>query len=84
MRCYDKKDGMDPSLLFFFLILVMIFCRPGIVGCGNDCCESTCEPADVYKRQVNLCPKVACCALGKKEACHSNPFSAEPRRQPLS
>ena len=35
MRCYDKKDGMDPSLLFFFLILVMIFCRPGIVGCGN-------------------------------------------------
>ncbi|MCB6992276.1 hypothetical protein LI177_02020 [bacterium 210820-DFI.6.37] len=59
MRRYDdQREGRDTSLLFFFLILVMIFCKPGIVGCGRDdydcgceherehdcgCCEPVCE-----------------------------------------
>ena len=46
MRCYDncEHEGKDTSLLFFFLILVMIFCRPGIVGCGRDeDCGCGCE-----------------------------------------
>lgn len=28
--------GMDTSLLFFFLILVLLFCNPSIFGCGGD------------------------------------------------
>lgn len=45
--CNEEREGIEPSLLFFFLILVLIFCKPGIVGCGNDhdCCErDMCEP----------------------------------------
>lgn len=42
--CHEKREGVEPALLFFFLILVMIFCKPGIVGCGDDCCEPVCEP----------------------------------------
>ena len=30
-----ETGGIDDSLLFFFLLLVLIFCRPGIVGCGG-------------------------------------------------
>ena len=44
MRCCFNEKGMDPSLLFFFLILVIIFCNPGVVGCGDEGCESGCEP----------------------------------------
>lgn len=41
MSCYHgHREGIEPSLLFFFLILVMIFCKPGIIGCGDDCCDS--------------------------------------------
>lgn len=48
MNCYHGcREGIEPSLLFFFLILVMIFCKPGIIGCGNECCEPEpiCEPS---------------------------------------
>ena len=30
---YDNC-GVDDSLLFFFLILILMFCRPSIFGCG--------------------------------------------------
>ncbi len=40
-NCGCGNNGMDDSLLFFFLLLIFIFCRPGIVGCGNDC-DSCC------------------------------------------
>lgn len=42
MFCNDRK-GMDDSLLFFFLLLVLLFCNPSMFGCGGDRCE-TCEP----------------------------------------
>ncbi len=32
--------GIDSSLLFFFLILVLMFCQPGIFGCGDTCDRS--------------------------------------------
>jgi hypothetical protein len=32
MRHYDRKEGVDSSLLFFFLILVLLFCNPSIFG----------------------------------------------------
>ena len=41
-------SGVDDSLLFFFLILILMFCMPSIFGCGgngNDCasdCQSSC------------------------------------------
>lgn len=41
---HRKKEGMDDSLLFFFLILVLLFCQPGIFGCGSGGFES-CEPS---------------------------------------
>ena len=28
MSCYDR-GGIDESLLFFFLLLVLLFCKPG-------------------------------------------------------
>ncbi len=31
--------GVDDSLLFFFLILVLMFCMPGMFGCGDTCSE---------------------------------------------
>lgn len=34
MGRYKHDEGRDSSLLFFFLILVLIFCKPDIVGCG--------------------------------------------------
>ena len=42
-----EERGMDDSLLFFFLILVFLFCNPSRFGCGrtgdsssdNDCYE---------------------------------------------
>ncbi|MHC1724115.1 MAG: hypothetical protein AB9836_13030 [Aminipila sp.] len=42
MRCGCNNDdhGIDSSLLFFFLILVLMFCQPGIFGCGGDTCGS--------------------------------------------
>ncbi|MEG0830030.1 MAG: hypothetical protein RSD88_05670 [Anaerovoracaceae bacterium] len=48
MNGCKSKEGIDPSLLFFFLILVMIFCNPGSVGCGKEeCCqrEEPCMPS---------------------------------------
>lgn len=39
---HRKREGMDDSLLFFFLILVLLFCQPGIFGCGR---EELCEPS---------------------------------------
>lgn len=46
MRCYHEHGkGIEPSLLFFFLILVMLFCNPRAFGCGDDCWqEPVCEP----------------------------------------
>jgi hypothetical protein len=44
MFCNDRK-GMDDSLLFFFLLLVLLFCNPSMFGCGKnlyDTCEPTC------------------------------------------
>lgn len=44
MFCNDRK-GMDDSLLFFFLLLVLLFCNPSMFGCGGsqyDACETTC------------------------------------------
>ena len=44
MSC-DRGRGMDDSLLFFFLILVLLFCMPGAFGCGESCgspCDSEC------------------------------------------
>ena len=44
MFCNDRK-GMDDSLLFFFLLLVLLFCNPSMFGCGKnqyDACEPTC------------------------------------------
>ncbi len=44
-RYHENARGIEPSLLFFFLILVVLFCNPGAVGCGGECCEETpCEP----------------------------------------
>lgn len=45
MFCNDRK-GIDDSLLFFFLLLVLMFCNPGIFGCGNNCRDAydSCEP----------------------------------------
>ncbi len=37
--CNNHEEGVAPSLLFFFLILVMIFCKPSVVGCGDECCD---------------------------------------------
>ncbi|MGN0710245.1 MAG: hypothetical protein ACI4LO_00685 [Anaerovoracaceae bacterium] len=34
------RHGMDDSLLFFFLILVLMFCMPNSFGCGDSCPES--------------------------------------------
>lgn len=49
MRYCEEKEGIDTSLLFFFLILVLIFCNPSVVGCGREeeCCERRehCAPA---------------------------------------
>ncbi len=43
MSCFNHGRGMDDSLLFFFLLLVLLFCNPGAFGCGNcDSCEPTC------------------------------------------
>ena len=39
--CHNHEGGVAPSLLFFFLILVMIFCRQGAGGWVEECCEST-------------------------------------------
>ena len=36
-------NGIDDSLLFFFLILVLLFCMPSIFGCG--CEEKKCAPS---------------------------------------
>jgi hypothetical protein len=38
MGC-NGREGIDDSLLFFFLLLVILFCTPGIFGCGesNEC-----------------------------------------------
>lgn len=44
MSCCERKR-MDDSLLFFFLILVFLFCMPGAFGCGedfHDSCDSAC------------------------------------------
>ncbi len=38
MNAYNK--GIDDSLLFFFLILVLMFCNSCIFGCGCDEIES--------------------------------------------
>jgi len=38
MSCYGS-NGMDESLLFFFLILILMFCKPSIFGCGCGCEE---------------------------------------------
>ncbi|MGN0659543.1 MAG: hypothetical protein ACI4LA_08045 [Emergencia sp.] len=43
MSCGKHRGGVDDGLLFFFLILVLLFCKPGIFGCGEDCFEE-CEP----------------------------------------
>nr|WP_315024758.1 hypothetical protein [uncultured Aminipila sp.] len=39
MRCGCNNDdhGIDSSLLFFFLILIFLFCQPSIFGCGDTC-----------------------------------------------
>ncbi|MBR4020344.1 MAG: hypothetical protein IKI99_03445 [Firmicutes bacterium] len=42
MFCNDRK-GMDDSLLFFCLLLVLLFCNPSMFGCGNNQCDA-CEP----------------------------------------
>lgn len=34
-------NGIDESLLFFFLLLILLFCNSGIFGCGL---ENVCEP----------------------------------------
>ncbi len=34
---YIHNTGVDDSLLFFFLILIMLFCNPSIFGCGTEC-----------------------------------------------
>lgn len=42
---YCEGKRVDDSLLFFFLILVLLFCMPGMLGCCDDCndsCNSTC------------------------------------------
>ncbi|WP_312093259.1 hypothetical protein [Aminipila sp.] len=39
--CGGDRGGIDSSLLFFFLILVLMFCMPGSFGCGNTC-DSCC------------------------------------------
>ena len=44
MFCNDRK-GMDDSLLFFFLLLVLLFCNPSMFGCGNHQACDVCEPA---------------------------------------
>lgn len=41
---HRNREGMDDSLLFFFLILVLLFCQPGIFGCGMEERER-CEPS---------------------------------------
>jgi len=44
MFCNERK-GIDDSLLFFFLLLVLLFCNPSMFGCGENHCdsyESTC------------------------------------------
>ncbi|WP_279286692.1 hypothetical protein [Aminipila terrae] len=38
--CNYDKGGIDASLLFFFLILVLLFCMPSVFGCGGDTCGS--------------------------------------------
>lgn len=40
MSCFNYDKGIDSSLLFFFLILVLLFCNPEMFGCGaeKDCC----------------------------------------------
>jgi len=43
MFCNERK-GIDDSLLFFFLLLVLLFCNPSMFGCGSDC-EDICEPS---------------------------------------
>ncbi len=32
----SRESGIDSSLLFFFLILVLIFCQPAIFGSNED------------------------------------------------
>lgn len=44
MKHCERKEGIEPSLLFFFLILVLIFCNPGIVGCEEERERERCEP----------------------------------------
>lgn len=42
-RCEGKR--VDDSLLFFFLLLVFLFCMPCSFGCCedyNESCDSTC------------------------------------------
>lgn len=34
MNAYTR--GIDDSLLFFFLILILMFCNSSIFGCGAD------------------------------------------------
>ncbi|WP_280634496.1 hypothetical protein [Clostridium aminobutyricum] len=40
MSCGNYGNrGIDDSLLFFFLILVLMFCNPSFFGCGgSDTC----------------------------------------------
>lgn len=48
MGCYNHNNGIDTSLLFFFLILVLVFCNPGILGLEGCLCgerEESCTPA---------------------------------------
>lgn len=33
---FNGVRGFDDSLLFFFLLLVLLFCNSGIFGCDRD------------------------------------------------
>jgi len=39
------NSGVDDSLLFFFLILVLLFCMPGLIGFGCEE-ENVCAPTN--------------------------------------
>ena len=59
--CNDHQEGRDTSLLFFFLILVMIFCKPGIVGCGRDDYDYDCGCEHERDRDCGCCEPVCGC-----------------------
>jgi len=56
-----KKGGHDDGLLFFFLVLVFLFCNPTGFGCSNKAGRDCCEQAVPYYHRHDDCCEIDDC-----------------------